>query len=112
MLVLAAFVLLQAASEDALRDLIEQLGSDRIEARGEALRKLEKLGRAAVPALTKAAADRDVEISSRARSLLDRSELADLAGELRCLGRGDLLPHQAEQVGREPCVHGQTQHGV
>lgn len=72
MLVLAAFVLLQAASDDVLRDLVEQLGSDRIETRGEALRKLETLGRAAIPALTKAAANPDAEISSRARALLDR----------------------------------------
>jgi HEAT repeat protein len=72
MLVLAALVLLQVPQEDAIRALIEQLGSDQIAARGEALKQLEKIGRAAIPALSKAAEDRDVEISSRARAALDR----------------------------------------
>lgn len=72
MLALAALVLLQAAGDDVIRDLVERLGSDKIEARNEALQRLEKIGRAAVPALTKATGDPDVEISSRARAALDR----------------------------------------
>lgn len=72
MLVLAALVLLQATPDDVIRGLVEDLGSDKIQARGEALLKLEQIGRAAIPALTKAAADPDVEISSRARAALDR----------------------------------------
>jgi HEAT repeat protein len=72
MIVLAALVLLQASPEEDIRALIEQLGSEKIEVRGEALKQLEKHGRAAIPALTRAAEDRDVEISSRARAALDR----------------------------------------
>lgn len=72
MLALAAFVLLQATQDDVIRGLVDDLGSDKIQARNEALEKLEKIGRQAIPALTRASRDPDVEISSRARAALDR----------------------------------------
>ncbi|MBV8879631.1 MAG: HEAT repeat domain-containing protein [Planctomycetaceae bacterium] len=71
MVFLAALVL-QATSDDAVRKLIEQLSADRIEARAEAYRKLEEVGRPALPLLRKAASDPDDEVSSRARTLLIR----------------------------------------
>jgi HEAT repeat protein len=71
MALLAALVL-QLAPEDAVRKLIEQLSSDRIEARAEAYRKLEEIGRPALPQLQKAALDSDGEVASRARTLLVR----------------------------------------
>src|SRR3954470_17603683 len=72
MLVLAALVLLQASPEDVIRGLVDDLGSDKIQVRNDALQKLETIGRNAVPALTRASRDPDVEISSRARAALDR----------------------------------------
>ncbi|HLY09239.1 MAG TPA: HEAT repeat domain-containing protein [Planctomycetota bacterium] len=71
MALLAALVL-QAASEEAIRRLIEQLSSDRIEARSEAYRKLEDIGRPALALLQKAALDPDDEVASRARTLVVR----------------------------------------
>lgn len=69
-LLLAVSVLLQ--QEETIRALIEQLAEDRIERREEAYRKLEAIGRPALAQLSKAAADRDEEVSHRARSLLVR----------------------------------------
>jgi HEAT repeat protein len=67
---LAIFILLP--QEEAVRSLIEQLSSDRIEARAEAFRRLEAIGRPALPLLEKAALDRDGEVASRAKTLLVR----------------------------------------
>lgn len=64
--------LLALAQDDAVRKLIEQLSADRIEARAEAFRKLEAIGRPALPLLEKAAQDPDDEVASRAKTLLVR----------------------------------------
>jgi HEAT repeat protein len=81
MTLLAALVLTLASSfagapedrqEDSVRSLIEQLSSDRIEAREQAYKKLEAIGRPALPLLEKAALDPDGEVSSRARTLIVR----------------------------------------
>jgi HEAT repeat protein len=69
--VLAALLLL-LRQEEIVRALIEQLSSERIEARAEAFRKLEAIGRPALPLLEKAARDPDGEVSSRAKTLLVR----------------------------------------
>ncbi|HVE40118.1 MAG TPA: HEAT repeat domain-containing protein [Planctomycetota bacterium] len=58
--------------DEIVRGLIEQLSSERIEARAEAFRKLEAIGRPALPLLEKAAQDPDGEVSSRAKTLLVR----------------------------------------
>ena len=67
---LAAILL--APQEETVRTLIEQLSADRIEARAEAFRRLEAIGRPALPLLEKAALDRDGEVASRAKTLLVR----------------------------------------
>jgi HEAT repeat protein len=69
--VLAALFLF-LGQEETVRALIEQLSSERIEARAEAFRKLEAIGRPALPLLEKAALDSDGEVSSRAKQLLVR----------------------------------------
>jgi HEAT repeat protein len=70
-ILLAALVLL-LSQEVEVRRLVEQLSSDRIEARAEAFRKLEGIGRPALPLLEKAAKDPDDEVATRAKSLLVR----------------------------------------
>lgn len=72
MTALAALVLWLAQADADVRALIEQLGADRIEVREEASRKLEAVGRPALPLLRKAAADPDGETATRARTLLVR----------------------------------------
>ncbi len=59
-------------TDETVRALIEQLSADRIEARAEAFRKLEAIGRPALPLLERAALDRDGEVASRAKTLLVR----------------------------------------
>jgi len=70
--VLLAALVLQLTSDDAIRRLIDQLSAEKIDARAEAYRKLEELGRPALPLLQKAALDPDREVASRARTLLVR----------------------------------------
>ena len=69
---LAALLLALAPDDAAIRELIEQLSADRIETRAEAFRKLEEIGRPALPLLEKAARSADGETASRARTLLVR----------------------------------------
>jgi HEAT repeat protein len=71
MAALLSLVLL-APQEDSVRKLIEQLSADSIDARSEAFRKLEVIGRPALPLLEKAALDPDGEVASRAKQLLVR----------------------------------------
>jgi HEAT repeat protein len=54
------------------RELVAKLGSDRVEEREEAARKLEDLGSAALPELEKAVRSADVELSERSHLLLKR----------------------------------------
>ena len=71
MTALLALVLL-APQDDAVRRLIEELSADSIDARAEAFRKLEAIGRPALPLLEKAALDPDDELASRAKRLIVR----------------------------------------
>jgi len=68
-------ILLLAAllQEDPAR-LVERLRADRIEDREEAFRKLEDMGRKAVPLLERAVRDGDEEVAGRARDLILRIE--------------------------------------
>ena len=66
-----AFALL-APQDDAVRKLIEQLSADSIDARADAFRRLEAIGRPALPLLEKAALQADDEVASRAKKLLVR----------------------------------------
>ena len=65
-------IFLPVPQEEAVRKLIEQLSADRIDARAEAFRKLEAIGRPALPLLEKAALDPDDEVASRAKTLIVR----------------------------------------
>ena len=65
-------ITLFAPQDDAVRKLIEQLSAESIDARAEAFRKLEAVGRPALPLLEKAALDPDGEVASRAKTLLVR----------------------------------------
>jgi HEAT repeat protein len=71
-------MVLSLVQEDSVRSLIEQLSSDRIEAREQAYQKLEAIGRPALPLLEKAALDPDGEVSSRARTLIVRIPIREL----------------------------------
>jgi hypothetical protein len=59
-------------------ELIQQLGSDRIEDRGRAAAKLRALGKKALPALEEAARSNDPEVRQRAQELLKPIQ-ADIA---------------------------------
>lgn len=59
---------------------VDQLRSASIEERNEAIRKLRALGKAALPALEKAATDPDPGIASRAKRLIDLISLAEKLG--------------------------------
>src|SRR6185295_10886543 len=69
---LLAAIFLLLPQEETVRKLIEQLSADSIDARSEAFRKLEAIGRPALPLLEKAALDADGEVASRAKTLLVR----------------------------------------
>jgi len=66
-LLLAALLLLQ---DPSVEQLIERLGSERIDERGDAERRLKALGRAALPALEEAARSADLEKAKRAAEVL------------------------------------------
>lgn len=65
-------MVLALPQDETIRALIEQLSADRIDDRAEAFRRLEAIGRPALPMLEKAAQSRDDEVASRARTLLVR----------------------------------------
>jgi hypothetical protein len=68
-LLLAAALLMQDKSAE---QLIEALRSDKVEQRENAALELLKKGSSAVPALRKASADADIEISGRAKEILEK----------------------------------------
>src|SRR6185436_9754812 len=83
-----AALLLLLQQDETIRRLIEQLSADRIEARAEAFRRLEEIGRPALPLLEKAALDSDGEVATRARTLLVRIKIRErlspaLAGQMK-----------------------------
>ena len=60
------------AQDKTAEQLIEALRSDKVEERDNASRELLKKGSSAVPALRKASAEADIELSGRAKEILDR----------------------------------------
>jgi hypothetical protein len=76
-LLLAPHLLGQDDPARQAADLVRKLGSDKADEREEGIRKLKALGKAALPALEKAARDPDEEVSARARDLLRRIALRD-----------------------------------
>ena len=73
-LFLAVQLLSQTASTSDPTNLVDQLGSARYADREAAARALEQLGREAVPALQLGRGSRDLEVRSRAESILRRIE--------------------------------------
>ncbi|HLY07738.1 MAG TPA: hypothetical protein VKW04_00410 [Planctomycetota bacterium] len=71
------------AQDDQSRQVqkwLENLRSERIEEREEADLELRKLGKGVLPDLERAAGDKDVELSARARTLIRRIRLKELFG--------------------------------
>jgi HEAT repeat protein len=66
-----SLLLLLLAQGDRIRDWIEQLRSDDADQRSRATISLKKLGKEAVPQLEIAAKDPDLEVATRARSILN-----------------------------------------
>jgi HEAT repeat protein len=76
--------LLWALQDPSIPALVEKLGSEKVEEREEATRRLKVLGRPAEGALREAAKSRDPEVSSRSRLLLRRLEIqTKLSSELK-----------------------------
>src|SRR5688572_1687056 len=89
---LLLLILLQQDSE--VRALIEQLKSDEIVVREEAVKKLKALGDAAAPELEKAAKGSDAEVARRASSLLKLLRIRrELSPNLQAL-----IPDLAERL--------------
>lgn len=60
------------SAEDKIRRLVGELGEDSYQAREKAQAALEKMGKPALEALRKAAKSIDLEVSSRARELIEK----------------------------------------
>jgi HEAT repeat protein len=75
---LAIVLVLTVFQDPSPVTLVEKLRSDKPEERDEAVRKLKVLGRAAVPALERVAGDADVELSERARFVLNVIQISDV----------------------------------
>jgi HEAT repeat protein len=73
-LLLATMLLLQ---DKTAEQLIDKLRSDKVEEREEAARKLKEMGKAALPELEKARGDKDPEVASRARYLVEVAALRE-----------------------------------
>jgi HEAT repeat protein len=58
-------------SENEIKRLIDQLGSERFKDREQATRQLSQLGKAALPGLKEATKSPDVEVSRRAQQLIE-----------------------------------------
>jgi hypothetical protein len=76
---------LDEATQAKIEKLIKQLGDDAFQVREQATTELIKIGRPAVPFLRKALKNTDIEISRRARVVLDGIKLtvADLIEDLQ-----------------------------
>jgi hypothetical protein len=82
-------------AEDTARmeKLVRQLGSEKFDEREAATKELHTWGETAAPALRKAAQDEDVEVSRRARELIDEAENGTAA--LLPAAAARLLAHRA-----------------
>lgn len=63
-----------------LQSLLLKLRSDRIEERDQAALEIRKLGKAAIPELEKLAAEKDLDVSTTARTLIRQIRLRDMLG--------------------------------
>ena len=71
MIWILALLLVWPAQDAQIEKWIEQLGSEKYKVRESATAHLKKAGKAAVPALKKAAGSKDFEVSARARLILN-----------------------------------------
>ena len=69
-----------APTDDEIRRLIVQLGSDDFDQREAAAKRLQRIGKPALPHLKAALQSPDAEISSRARLLISRIEVRPVPG--------------------------------
>jgi hypothetical protein len=85
LLVVLAFALGAPQDDDKhlASELVERLGSDELEVREEAARRLQALGRATEPALRKALHSQDPEVASRARRILSVIPLVECRAILK-----------------------------
>src|SRR5215471_3438552 len=74
---IVALVLLLAPQSDPVRELIDRMRSDAPQERNRAYAQLQRLGKAAVPALQRVAKDQDADLVVRARLLLKTFELRE-----------------------------------
>jgi len=78
-----------AASDDhSIAELVKQLGDDRWRVRDEATRQLIRIGKRAVPAVRSALTDKNLEVSMRARIIIDT--ILDLTPEGMARLRGEI----------------------
>jgi hypothetical protein len=84
---LLLFGLLALCAQEDPAALIQKLRSEKIEEREQASQELKKLGMPALAELEKLAADKDIEVATRARTLIRTIRLKEILGvELKDLG--------------------------
>lgn len=101
-----ATLLICVSQDPSMDELIRRLGSDRVQERDDAQRRLKALGRAALPSIEKAAKRADPEVAARAKRLVDLVllierekltpevlvDLPDLDEKMLSLGESACLP--------------------
>ncbi|HEV3027044.1 MAG TPA: hypothetical protein VG457_05685 [Planctomycetota bacterium] len=84
---------------------LEKLRSDRIEERQQADQEIRKLGKGAIPELERAAGDKDVDLSERARALIRLIRLKEVFGfevkDLNGISAATIVEWMEKKTGRK-----------